>query len=189
VSSSLDKTALRSSLRAVRRRLAGEIPNAALRAAERLPLDRLPPFETFSLYQPMGSEMDPAALAAVLARTGARPCLPVALDRHAPLVFRLWEAGVRLEPDAFGIPAPPRLAPQVVPQLVVAPLLGFDRRGHRLGQGAGHYDRTLANLRARQPVFVLGLAFSGQEVDDLPAEPHDEPLDAILTETDYIEVG
>ena len=62
------------------------------------------------------------------------------------------------------------------------------KRG-RLGQGAGHYDRAIANLRAIKPVFVLGLAYAGQEVDALPMEPHDQRLDAILTETGYIEVG
>jgi 5-formyltetrahydrofolate cyclo-ligase len=72
---------------------------------------------------------------------------------------------------------------------VIAPVLAFDRAGQRLGQGAGHYDRTLANLRALRPVFVLGLAYAGQEVEALPAEPHDERLDAILTETAYIEVS
>ena len=93
------------------------------------------------------------------------------------------------EPDAFGIPAPPPFAPAGAPDLVIAPLLGFDRRGGRLGQGAGHYDRALAALRAAKPVFVIGLAFSGQEIAELPAESHDQRLDAILTETDYIEIG
>ncbi|HEY9216874.1 MAG TPA: 5-formyltetrahydrofolate cyclo-ligase, partial [Phenylobacterium sp.] len=78
-------------------------------------------------------------------------------------------------------------AAQVAPDLVLAPLLAFDRRGHRLGQGAGHYDRTLANLRAAKPVWVVGLAYAGQEVEEIPAEPHDQRLDAILTETGYIE--
>jgi 5-formyltetrahydrofolate cyclo-ligase len=68
-------------------------------------------------------------------------------------------------------------------------LLAFDRAGRRLGQGAGHYDRTLASLRARRPVFVLGLAFAGQEIDELPEEAHDQRLDAILTETDYLPVS
>jgi 5-formyltetrahydrofolate cyclo-ligase len=94
-----------------------------------------------------------------------------------------------LEPDAFGVPAPQPVMPAMTPELVIAPVLGFDRRGGRLGQGGGHYDRTLANLRARAPVFVIGLAFSGQEVSELPLEPHDQRLDAILTETEYIEVG
>ena len=184
-----DKTALRVRLRGLRRRLAAEIPDAARRAAERLPLERLPPYRVFSLYQALGSEMDPGPLMHALQRRDARPTLPVAIDRHSPLVFRLWDKGMRLEPDAFGIPAPAPIMPALTPDLVVVPLLGFDRRGHRLGQGAGHYDRTIAHLRARKPVFVIGLAYSGQEVAELPAEPHDERLDAILTETDYLEVG
>jgi 5-formyltetrahydrofolate cyclo-ligase len=184
----LDKSVLRMRLRAVRRRLAAEAPDAALRAARRLPLDRLPPFQVFSLYHPLGSEMDPRPLLPQLA-ADAEATLPAAVDRHAPLVFRLWTKDTPLEPDALGIPAPAPVMPARLPDLVIAPVLGFDRRGRRLGQGAGHYDRTLAQLRAQKPVFVIGLAYSGQEVDELPCEPHDQPLDAILTETDYMEVG
>jgi 5-formyltetrahydrofolate cyclo-ligase len=186
VTPAVDKTALRTRLRAVRRRLAAEIPDAGERAALRLPVARLPAWRVVSLYRPQGSEIDPEPLLGVL--QGGLAALPVALDRHSPLVFRRWDGRVRLEPDAFGVPAPPPLAPELSPDLVIAPVLGFDRRGRRLGQGAGHYDRTLANLRAHKPVFVIGLAFSGQEVDALPAEPHDQRLDAILTETEYIEV-
>lgn len=184
-----DKAALRTRLRGLRRRLAETLPDAAVQAAERLPLDRLPPFTAFSGYHPLGAEIDPAPLMRRLAETGAEPCLPVAASRDAPLEFRLWDPREGLEPDAFGIPAPPLWADTVVPDLVIAPLLAFDRRGGRLGQGAGHYDRTLENLRAAQPVFVLGLAYSGQEVDALPVEPHDQRLDAILTETGYIAVA
>jgi 5-formyltetrahydrofolate cyclo-ligase len=183
------KAALRVRLRGLRRRLAAEIPDAALRAAERLPLERLPPFEVFSLYHAMGSEMDPRPLLALLGHRGARAALPAAGARDEPMGFRLWDPALRLEPDAFGVPAPPAIVPSVEPDLVVAPLLGFDRQGRRLGQGSGHYDRALACLRARRSVFVIGLAFSGQEVVQLPAEAHDQRLDAILTETDYIEVG
>ena len=180
-----EKTALRVRLRGLRRRLAGEIPDAAERAAVRLPLERLPPFNIFSLYTPMGSELDPRPLLEPLRRAGARPALPAAGARDAALVFRLWDPALALRPDAFGIPAPPPLAEEVEPDLVIAPVLAFDRAGRRLGQGAGHYDRTLANLRARKPVFVVGLAFAGQEVAELPEEAHDERLDAILTETEY----
>lgn len=189
MSQSLDKTALRARLRTLRRRLAIEIPDAATLAAALLPLDRLPAFASFSGYHPMGSELDPRPVMKRLAEAGATPALPVAASRDAALEFREWDPREGLEPDAFGILAPPLWAAAVVPDLVLAPVLGFDRRGNRLGQGAGHYDRTLANLRAAKPVFVLGLAYSGQEVDELPAEAHDERLDAILTETGYIAVG
>ena len=185
----VDKNALRAQLRTLRRRLAAEQPDAGRLAAERAPIERLPASQSFSGYHPLGSEIDPRPLMRRLAENGAVPALPVAASRDEPLEFRLWDPREGLEPDAFNIPAPPLWAGAIVPNLVIAPLLAFDRRGHRLGQGAGHYDRTIANLRALQPVFVLGLAFSGQEVEELPAEPHDERLDAILTETDYIEVG
>ncbi|CAN7533366.1 5-formyltetrahydrofolate cyclo-ligase [Phenylobacterium sp. LjRoot225] len=184
-----DKTALRVRLRGQRRRLAAEIRDAAARAAARLPIERLPPFEVFSLYMPMGSEMDPRPLLELLRRNGARAALPAAGGRDAALSFRLWDPAMPLVPDAFGIPAPPALADEVEPDLVIAPVLAFDRAGRRLGQGAGHYDRTISALRARKPVFVLGLAFAGQEIDQLPEEAHDERLDAILTETDYMTVS
>ncbi len=71
--------------------------------------------------------------------------------------------------------------------MVIAPLLAFDRGGGRLGQGGGHYDRTLEALRVQGRVFVVGLAYAGQEVAEVPSEPHDQKLDAILTETGYIE--
>jgi len=94
-----------------------------------------------------------------------------------------------LVPDAFGIPAPPPVAEEVLPNLVITPLLAFDRKGGRLGQGAGHYDRTLKNLKAQRAVFVLGLAYAGQELKAVPMAAHDQRLDAILTETAYIEVA
>jgi 5-formyltetrahydrofolate cyclo-ligase len=124
-----------------------------------------------------------------LADTGAEPALPAAESRDLALSFRLWDPRTPLEPDAFGIPSPPLWADVVQPDLVIAPLLAFDRAGGRLGQGAGHYDRTLANLRALKPVLVLGLAYAGQEVDAIPMEPHDQRLDAILTETEFISVA
>ncbi|MET0273010.1 MAG: 5-formyltetrahydrofolate cyclo-ligase [Phenylobacterium sp.] len=183
-----DKSELRARLRGLRRSLAAGRPDAGRQAAELLPLERLPTFAVVSGYQPMGSEIDPRPLMLRLARAGARTALPVAIHRDEALAFRAWAPGEPLEPDAFGIPAPPASAPLMTPDLVIAPLLAFDARGNRLGQGAGHYDRTLANLRRLGAVFVLGLAYAGQEVAELPAEAHDEGLDAILTETAYIAV-
>ncbi|MFC3079155.1 5-formyltetrahydrofolate cyclo-ligase [Phenylobacterium terrae] len=183
-----DKTELRRRMRAQRLRLARAWPDAAELAAGQLPAELLSRFAVVSGYHAMGTELDPRAVLRRFAEAGARLALPVAEDRDAPLVFRAWAPGDPQVPDAFGIPSPPHSAEHLAPDLVIAPLLAFDRHGHRLGQGAGHYDRTLANLRAAKPVFVLGLAYAGQEVEELPAEPHDERLDAILTETGYIEV-
>jgi 5-formyltetrahydrofolate cyclo-ligase len=178
-------------MRALRRLLAEEQPDAADRAARRLPLSRFSRFRIVAGYRPQGSEVDPQpVLDAILGFDPgfATPVLPVAVDKASPLRFRHWNPHDRLVPDAFGIPAPPPSAPELVPNLVIAPLLAFDRKGGRLGQGAGHYDRTLAKLRRDRPVFMLGLAFAGQELEELPQDPHDQRLDAILTETAYIEV-
>jgi 5-formyltetrahydrofolate cyclo-ligase len=181
------KPGLRARLRGLRRRLAAEAPDAAARAAERLPLDRLPPFRVVSGYHALGSELDAGPLLRRLAAGGALIAMPAGSDLAAPLAFRLWEPGDVLVPDAFGVPSPGPAAPRLTPELVVVPVLAFDRRGGRLGQGGGTYDRTLANLRADGRVFVLGLAYAGQEVDEVPAEAHDQRLDAILTERDFIE--
>jgi 5-formyltetrahydrofolate cyclo-ligase len=179
------KTELRRRMRALRARLAS--PDAAHRAAERLPARLLRGGQVVSGYHALGGEMDPLPVLRRFAEAGARLAMPVAEHRDEPLHFRLWAPGDPTQPDAFGIPSPTPAAPTVLPDLVIAPLLAFDRRGHRLGQGAGHYDRTLANLRAAKGVFVLGLAYAGQEIEEVPAEPHDQRLDAILTETGYIE--
>ena len=124
-----------------------------------------------------------------LAGKGCRVVLPVANIRDEPMVFREAVDPAHLAPDVFGIPAPPRDAPQAYPDIVIAPLIAFDRKGGRLGQGAGAYDRTLAALRQVKPIFVIGLAYADQEVARVPAEPHDFKLDAILTEKGYIEVN
>jgi 5-formyltetrahydrofolate cyclo-ligase len=183
------KAALRAMLRARRRDLARRLPHAAEDAAAHLPVDRLPAFAAFAGYHPTGSELDPGPLVRRLAETGAVLALPTALDREQPLVFRLWDPADVLAPDAFGVPCPPTAAPVLKPDLVIAPVLGFDRQGRRLGQGGGTYDRTLANLRAMGGVFVLGLAYCGQEVDEIPSEPHDQRLDAVLTEAGYRQFG
>ena len=181
------KTLLRATLRELRKTLAAKTPNAAERAAERFPRDRLTTVSIAAGYRALGGEIDPWPLMNRLAAAGARLALPVARDRDSPLVFRAYADGDPLTPDAFGIASPLPEAPEVAPDLVITPLLAFDRFGGRIGQGGGHYDRTLASLRAKRPVFVLGLAYAGQEVARLPLEDHDQRLDAILTELAYIE--
>jgi 5-formyltetrahydrofolate cyclo-ligase len=182
---------LRRRMRALRGRLAADAPDAARRANDALDLAALPPFAVVSGYHALGSELDPRPLLDRLRAGGARLALPVCEGLDQPLIFRLRNAADALVPDALGVPAPPPSAPLVTPDLVIAPLLAFDRRGGRLGQGGGHYDRTLARLRAEGPVFVLGLAYAGQELDAVPGEAHDQRLDAILTENGYrpVETG
>lgn len=172
-------------MRALRRRLASDAPDAGVRAAANLPPGW--PGRTvtaYGLYHPTGSELDPSAI-----RLPGQPALPVVVARDAPMVFRAHEPGGRLSPDALGIAAPAAEAAQVWPDVLFAPVLAFDRQGGRLGQGGGFYDRTIAALRARGPLIVVGVAFSGQELPRVPMEPHDARLDAILTETAFLPVA
>lgn len=137
----------------------------------------------------MGAELSPWPVLRRLQAAGARIALPAAPRPHAPLVFRAFAPDQTLEPDAAKIPSPTAEAEGLVPDLIIAPLIGFDRDGYRLGQGGGYYDRTLAALRAAGPLLVIGLAYAGQEVERAPRDDHDQPLDAILTETGYHPVG
>lgn len=107
--------------------------------------------------------------------------LPVVMGPEEPLDLRVWEQGEALYESGFGTLAPSELAPRAEPDIVIVPLLGFDSRGTRLGYGGGYYDRTLAALGKRPK--LVGLAFAAQELDRIPREAHDVPLDAVVTET------
>ena len=173
-------------MRALRRQLARQAPGAAEAAAGQLPATLVGGFAIVSGYHPLGGELDPRPLMRRLRAAGARIVLPVTVARDKALIFRGYSPGEALEADAIGVPAPGPDAPQLVPDLVITPLVAFDRTGARMGQGGGFYDRTLEALRAQGPVFALGLAYAGQEVARLPHETHDQKLDAILTENAYI---
>jgi 5-formyltetrahydrofolate cyclo-ligase len=135
-----------------------------------------------AVYRAVGSELDPEPLASALLARDVRLCLPVVIDRSAPMIFRRWSPGDPLEIDAAGCPAPLPLAEVVQPELILTPLLAFDDWGGRLGQGGGHYDRTFAAL---PQAIRIGLAYSGQRVERLPVEPHDIALHGVLTEVGY----
>ncbi|MDY6925350.1 MAG: 5-formyltetrahydrofolate cyclo-ligase [Pseudomonadota bacterium] len=175
-----DKHELRAAMRAARKRLAGLDPEAHLRLAEHA--GQLPPGETVAVYRAIGSELDADALSLALARAGRTLCLPVVVERAAPMIFRRWSPGEPLELDEAGVPAPFPLAATVAPDLILTPLLAFDALGGRLGQGGGYYDRTFA---AMPDVTRIGLAYAGQEQENLPLEPHDIRLHGVLTETGY----
>jgi 5-formyltetrahydrofolate cyclo-ligase len=172
-------------MRARRRDLAVLAPDAAERAAAHLPLEALPPFQVVAGYHALGAELSPWPALRRLQAAGGRIAMPAAPAAGAPLLFRAFAEGQPLEPDAAAIPSPTAAAQTLIPDLVIAPLIAFDREGYRLGQGGGYYDRTLAALRRGGRLFVIGLAYAGQEVDRIPKDAHDQPLDAILTESGY----
>jgi 5-formyltetrahydrofolate cyclo-ligase len=173
-------------MRARRRGLDDACRDAGERAAALLPLRALPLRRIVAGYVRHGSEIDPAPVLARLEAAGARIALPVCTAVDAPLAFRAWTPEAQRRPDATGVLSPPASAELLTPDLLIVPLVAFDRTGGRLGQGGGHFDRTLEALDARGPVFALGLAFSGQEAALVPMEEHDRRLDAILTEREYI---
>ena len=138
-------------------------------------------------YSPIRSEIDPIPLMQSLATQGARLALPVIIACDEPLMFRIWDPASALVAGSLGILEPPPEAPQLIPDILLVPLAAFDRAGHRIGYGAGHYDRTFAQLRAIKPFTTIGLAFDTQEIGSIPMQPHDVALDYVLTETRVID--
>jgi 5-formyltetrahydrofolate cyclo-ligase len=183
------KTDLRRDALARRAALAPEIRAMFSRrlVAEGLALARRFDAASVSVFYPIRDEPDTLALLDALSARGFTTALPVTGARGEALVFRRWRPGEPTIPGQMRIPEPSADAPALDPDLVFTPLAVFDRRGHRIGYGAGHYDRTLAGLRARKRVAAVGVAYSVSEVEEIPVEPHDEPLDFILTEIELIE--
>jgi len=129
-------------------------------------------------YHALPDEADPALLLQALVAQGAHIAFPRVAGKGVPLEYHRVPDGEVLAPGAYGIHEPLAHWPRVVPGLLLVPLLAFDASGHRLGYGGGFYDRTLEKLVVR----AIGIAYAGQEVASLPAEPHDMALSAILTE-------
>jgi 5-formyltetrahydrofolate cyclo-ligase len=138
-------------------------------------------------YMPMRTEISPLAAMRAHAETGP-VCVPVIAGRGLPLRFARWTPDGAMVEGAFGAQVP-AVTDWLDPDVLIVPLVAFDRRGGRLGYGGGFYDRTLAALRARGPVLAVGLAFAAQEAEALPLEPTDAPLDMIVTEAEVIACG
>lgn len=177
------KRVMRTEVLARRRAAAAAEPDAGLRLRETF----LAAFGAalapgvVSGFWPMADEIDVRPLLTALAARGWRTALPVVVGRGRPLLFRAWEEGDVLVRGPLGIGTPRPEAPEVVPDLVLTPLVAFDASGYRLGHGAGYYDMTLAGLRARGAVLAVGVAFDAQEVAAVPRERHDQRLDALAT--------
>lgn len=184
------KSVMRGQMRQARRAFIREHPQADWEAGDRAAdlVARLGFTKpgVCALYHASGAEMDCRPLAEGLLELGWALALPWCEEPNTAVVFRAWRPGERLVPDAAGIAAPLVSAPELQPHFVICPVLAFDAKGGRLGQGGGYYDRTLEKLRAQaKPPVVIGLAFSVQEVEAVPHLDHDQKIDAILTEKGY----
>ncbi len=173
----LDKPALRARLRADRDGFAAQSSTAIL--APDAFVERLRPGMTVATYCPVGSEADPTQLAAAAAASGCMLALPFVIDRSTPIRFLAWRLGEPLVAGPFNLRQPLLTSPEVAPDVILTPLVGYDRRLNRLGQGAGHYDRAFARY---EKAWRIGVAWSVQEVPAIPADIWDVPLHAIITE-------
>lgn len=185
----MTKSELRLMLRARRRAFVTGLASGADRrelelAMSRQVLARLGSATTLAAYLSNGGEVDPLPALEAAGQQGLLTALPHISDRETPMRFLRWNPGDPFVDGPFGLRQPLDGAPELFPDLILTPLVGFDRGMRRLGQGAAFYDRAFASLpEARR----IGLAWSVQEVDRLPADPWDVPLHAVATEKEWIE--
>ncbi len=155
---------------------------AAYLAAHGLPFVDPRPAGAVSGFTAFRTEIDVIPLLARLAGDGWATALPVVAADGAPLSFRRWTPGEPTVPGRFGIPVPHAASDELLPDVLLVPMLAFDRAGFRLGYGGGFYDRTVAWLRQVKPILAVGIAYAAQEVAAVPRGRYDQPLDWIVTE-------
>ena len=155
-------------------------------AAREFPVS-IAPGSIVSGFIPLRSEINPLPLMRKFAAAGAQLALPVVTGRGKPLLMRAYAFGQPLAAGVWGIREPKEDAPEVEPDILLVPLAAFDRRGSRIGYGAGYYDMTINRLRGRKPMIAVGIAFAAQEVSDVPTTPRDAWLDLVLTEREAID--
>jgi 5-formyltetrahydrofolate cyclo-ligase len=183
------KATMRREALARRDALPAELRTAAAQtiAARPFPI-AVPPGAIVSGFMPMKSEINPLPLLRALADAGARLALPAVAGKGKPLIMRAYAFGELLASGVWGIREPRPDAPEVAPDILIVPLLAFDRRGHRIGYGAGYYDMTISALRAKKAIVAAGIAFAAQEIAEVPTTPRDARLDLVLTEHETIDL-
>ncbi|MDX2113433.1 MAG: 5-formyltetrahydrofolate cyclo-ligase [Alphaproteobacteria bacterium] len=178
----VDKPTLRKQMLVKRMALSDEFRAEAAQALVPHLLQLIPEGAAVAGYSAIKHELDVFPSLAALSARGNPICLPDIAGREAPLIFLNWKPGAPLIKGSYAIQIPQEQE-QVVPQLLLVPLVAFDQQGNRLGYGAGYYDLTIASLRSRNPhVKAYGIGYSMQQVDEVPSEPHDIRLDGVVTE-------
>jgi 5-formyltetrahydrofolate cyclo-ligase len=182
------KATLRREALARREALPGEMRAAAAQVIAMRPFPMaVPPGAIVSGFMPLKTEINPIPLLRKLADAGAKLALPVVAGKGKPLIMRAFAFGETLASGVWGIREPKADAPEVYPDILLVPLLAFDRRGHRIGYGAGYYDMTIMALRAQKSVVAVGIGFAAQEIAEVPNTPRDARLDLVLTESEVID--
>lgn len=187
-----EKKRLREVARDARKRAADNASDddlAAFHANLRGALSQLPNWQCISGYLAIGDEIDILPVLKALREDGKTCLLPVVTGNAQPLIFRVWEPGAPLEKGPLNTRHPARGAEATDPDILLVPLLAFDKTGYRLGWGGGFYDRTLAGYQQQgRAVTSIGVAYAAQEVDHVPRDDYDVPLDWVVTETNVTEI-
>ncbi len=165
---------------------AAQADPARLHMAQARLLEFLEPFRghTLSGYMPIRSEIDPLPVMAEMAESGF-VTVPVIAGAGQALKFRQWQPGCQMVAGPFGAQVPAQGA-WLEPEILIVPLVAFAGNGARLGYGGGYYDRSLQMLRERRKTIAVGFSYQGQQCDELPTEPTDQPLDALVTEEETL---
>lgn len=139
-------------------------------------------------YRPIRSEIDPTPAMTALCEAGVRIAVPVIEAKDSALLWRQWTPDCEMVEGAFGaeVPATPV---KLFPEILITPLVGWDRQGWRLGYGGGFYDRSLEQLRSHRPVQAIGFAYAEQELGEAPREKTDQRLDAIVTDKETVDIS
>ncbi|MDO7842474.1 5-formyltetrahydrofolate cyclo-ligase [Sphingomonas immobilis] len=177
----MNKPTLRAHARAARDAFFASSPAPIAAPAEFL--EHLRAGLTVTSYVPLGSEADPVLLARAAVEAGCLIALPHVTTRSAPMRFLAWDAADDLHVGPMGLQQPHHEAPALAPDIILTPLLAFDAKLDRLGQGAGYYDRAFAEFPG---ALRIGVAWAVQQVDSLPVDAWDMPLHAVITESGWI---
>ena len=180
----------RAEAAAIRKRASAENPDAGDKLRDQIVANAIQlglslPYHV-SAFLPIGSEIDTLPTMRALADLGHITALPVVVGKDQPLIFRKWFVDEKLVPGGFGTSEPLASEPEIIPEILLVPMLAFDAQGYRLGYGGGFYDRTIEKLEKLGPITTVGIAFSAQHVDTVPRGPHDRQLQWVATEREII---